>query len=109
MPTANIYFSGQDNVEEFQALVPDLKTYLAQELSCGDISLTSEEVSIRFVTNAGPHMIGDIEMQVSAHAFQERVDKQDQICLSAMKWLQERTGLQNIKVWLQLSELGHSW
>lgn len=109
MPTANIYFSGQDNVEALQALTPDFKTYLAQELSCGDISLTPEEISVRFVTNAGPHIIGNIEIQISAHAFQERIDKQDQICFDIMKWLQKRTGVQNIKVWLQLSELGHSW
>ncbi|GEM_PF-993726 len=109
MPTANIYFSGQDNVEALQALIPDLKTYLAQELSCSDISLTSEEISIRFITNTGPNMIGDVEVQISAHSFPERIQKQDQVCLDVMKWLQDRTEVKNIKVWLQLSKLGHSW
>ena len=109
MPTVNVYFRGQDNADKFQEIVPELKVYLAKELTCGDISLTSEEVSIRFIQNVGPNMIGDVEVQISVHAFKERVDKQDEICLDVMKWLQERSGVQNIKVWLQLSELGHSW
>ncbi len=54
-------------------------------------------------------MIGDVEVQISVHAFPERVAKQDGICLDVMKYLQERTGIENVKVWLQLSELGHSW
>lgn len=109
MPTANIYFAKKGNIEVFQALVPELKAYLAKELTCGDIELSANEISVRFIQDVGLGMIGDIEVQISAHVFSERVGKQDQICLDVMKYLQEKTGLENIKVWLQLSELGHSW
>ncbi len=55
-------------------------------------------------------MIGDIELEISAHAFEERVKKQDEICLEVMNYLKnKKPSLGNVKVWLKLSELGHSW
>jgi len=58
----------------------------------------------------GKGMIENLEVEVTAHAFQERVDKQDQICLSVQKFIQEKEpSLGEIKVWLVLSNLGHSW
>ncbi len=109
MPIANIYFANQDNTKKPQAVIPDLKEYLAEQLTCEGITLSPSEISIRFIENVGPNMIGDVEVQIAVHAFSERIKKQDEICLNIMKFLQEKTSIANIKVWLQLSELGHSW
>ena len=55
-------------------------------------------------------MIGEVEVEITAHAFSERVQKQDEICLEVMKYIQENVpSIGNVKVWLKLSELGHSW
>lgn len=109
MPTANIYFEGTEHADEFRAAASEIRRYLAKELTCEDIQLTSEEISLRFIENAGAEMIGKVEVQISAHSFPERVAKQEEICLNIMNYLQDRIGLKNMKVWLQLSELGHSW
>lgn len=109
MPTVNIYFARRDNVAKLQEIVPELKSYLAEELTCGHITLSPAEISIRFIEDVGLNMIGDVEIQISVHAFPERVQNQDHICLDVMKYIQEKTGIKNVKVWLQLSELGHSW
>lgn len=55
-------------------------------------------------------MIGGVEVDIHAHAFQERIEKQDEICLSVMDYIQKKEpSVGAVKVWLILSELGHSW
>jgi hypothetical protein len=54
-------------------------------------------------------MIGNVEVEVTAHSFKERVEKQDQICLNIVRYLQQKdTSLGEVKAWLVLTELGHS-
>ena len=50
-------------------IVPKMKTYFAEKLSCGAIKLTADEISIRFILAKGKGMIGDIELEITAHAF----------------------------------------
>jgi len=108
MPTVNIYFQNLSDTAPLSGKVLELRTYLAEALSGSDITLSSAEVSIRFIKSHGGEMIAPVELEISAHAFAERVEKQDQICLEVMKWIKEKIGL-DTKVWLRLSELGHSW
>lgn len=108
MPTVNIYFKKQE--KELEKLVPKLKRYIAEQLTCGDIKLSPEEISIRFIKINGGEMIGNIELEITTHAFSERVKKQDKICLNIMKYIEEKApSVGEVKVWLKLCELGHSW
>jgi len=109
MPIINVYLKDDSLGEDFQKIIPDLKKYTAEKLTCDDLALTPSEISVRFLSVVRGEMIGEVELEISAHAFSERVEKQDTICLEIMNYLQKETGFQNIKVWLKLSELGHSW
>jgi hypothetical protein len=110
MPNVNIYHENREQYEKLSSLAAELKVFIAKELTCGDIALTPEEVSIRFIETIGDFMIGGVELDIHAHAFKERVEKQDEICLSIMDYIQKREPrLDIVKVWLILSELGHSW
>jgi len=107
MPTVNIYSKGNNKIQD---ILPDLKKYLAEKLTCGDMKLVPEEVSIRFINIDGGEMIANIEVEINAHAFTERVKNQDKICVDVMNFLKEKVPtLGEVRVWLQLSELGHSW
>lgn len=109
MPTVNFYFQ-EDRTNELERLIPDLKQFLAEKLTCEDIKLTPREISIRLIKISGGQMIGDTEIEISAHSFPERVEKQDEICMEVMNYLKEKAPyLGDTKVWLKLSELGHSW
>lgn len=110
MPTVNIYFLEQTKTEDLQSFIPNLKAYLAEKLTCGDIKLTTDEISIRFVRVSGGEMIADVEIEITAHAFPERVKEQDGICLEVMNYIKENVpSIGGVKVWLILAELGHSW
>lgn len=72
--------------------------------------LTSSEISIRFVFAKGDGMIGDIELEITAHVFPKRVKKQDEICRNVIACIKkEIPSIEDVKVWLKLYELGHSW
>jgi len=110
MPTVNVFYRESSEIEALEKLIPKLKEYLADKLTCGDIKLTPEEISIRLIRINGGEMIGDVELEITAHAFPERVKKQDEICLKVADYLKEKLpSLGGVKVWLKLSELGHSW
>lgn len=109
MPTVNIY-SNRVNKEEIKKLSLDLKPYVANKLTCGDIKLSPEEVSIRVLYVEDGSMIGKVELEIKAHAFKERIEKQDKICNEIRNYIMEKyTTFGDIRVWLVLSELGHSW
>lgn len=110
MPTVNIYYKSESDSQKLQNVVFELKKFLVEKLSCGEIKLTPEEISVRFILVCGGNMIGDIEIEITAHAFGERVKKQDEICREVMAFVQKEVStIGNVKVWLKLCELGHSW
>jgi hypothetical protein len=109
MPLVNIYVKGNDVPDSLKKVVPELKKFLAEKLTCGDISLSPSEVSVRFLNVADGDMIAPIEVEIAAHAFPERVTKQDEFCLEAMDYIKQQAEVEDVKVWLKLSELGHSW
>ena len=110
MPTANIFYTKEEQKKDLGELALKLKPYLAEKLTCGDIKLTEGDISVRLVETKGAGMIGVVEVEITAFAFGERVKKQDQICLDAQKYIKaEYPQLGEVKVWLILTQLGHSW
>ncbi len=110
MPTVNIFYSDKNLSKQLDDLVKPLKECVAQQLTCGDIRLNSNEVSIRFITTSGSGLLAPLEVEITAASFKERVEKQDAICLNIQNFILEKiNSLKDVKVWLILSELGHSW
>lgn len=108
MPTVNIFY--HNNKDQLISLIADLKVFLADTLTCGDIKLSEKEISIRLINIEGDAMIGNIELEIKAHAFKERIQKQDEICRDVRIFIMEKyESLGDVRVWLVLSELGHSW
>ena|SRR3989338_7237153 len=109
MPTVNI-FSKNSLHEDLITLSLELKPLIAEKLTCGDIKLTPEEISIRIIKVENGDMIGEVELEIKAHAFKERIEKQDEICNDVRKYIINKyKSLGDVRVWLVLSELGHSW
>ena len=109
MPAVNAYIRDSKFLTQFDKAAPALKSYIAEQLTCGDRTLQPNEVSIRLLEPSGKDMLADVEMDIFAAAYKERVDKQDEICLNVRKFILDRIfGLDDAQVWLMLSELGHS-
>lgn len=110
MPTANVFYSKKEHLLKLKELAPRLKIYLAEKLTCGDRKLSKDEISVRLVQADGTGMIGAVEVEITAFAYEERVKNQDKICLEVKDFMQkECPELANVNVWLVLAELGHSW
>ena len=106
----NVYHRGKSDFDVQTPLISKLKEYIADRLSCGDKELTSDEISVRFISVDGDAMIGSMELEITAHAFKERVDEQDEICREVREYImKEIPSLGDVRVWLKLCELGHSW
>lgn len=108
MPTVNFYHVKPID-PKLKEITSDIKKFMAEKLTCGDMKLSPKEISIRFIKVDG-EMIGNTEVEITAASFKERVEKQDEVCLQIAKFLEEKAPyLGEVKVWLKLSELGHSW
>jgi hypothetical protein len=93
-----------------QQMLEDLPLFLSQILSGDAIKLNPNEISVRVIPVTVGKMIAPIEIEIIAHAFDDRVEKQDAISSSVRMFLLEKyPACEDIRVWLQLSELGHSW
>lgn len=109
MPTVNFFYQDEEHRQKLDARSSDIKSYIASELTCGDIKLDPSEVSVRLVRSEGQGMIGKLEVEITAHAFGERIDKQDEICLRVRDYLMTQLQNVDVRVWLLLPQLGHSW
>lgn len=108
MPTVNIY-SYSEPSEALKGIIDDLKTLLAKELTSSELPLSPGEISVRCLQVSG-QMIGAVEIEIHAHAFPDRVARQDAICNTVRSFVLERLpNIGDVRVWLILSELGHSW
>jgi hypothetical protein len=55
-------------------------------------------------------MIAPIEIEITAHAYSARSARSDQICLLIMELVKKLVpAASDIRVWLQIVDLGHSW
>jgi len=110
MPAVNLYFNDDKYVAQLEKITPALKQFVADQLTCNDISLGPGEVSVRLLPARGKGMLAKVELDIFAAPYKERIDKQDEICLNVRQFVLDRVeGLEDAKAWLILSELGHSW
>ena len=110
MPTANIYHSKDCPADQITELVPLLRTRLAQQLTSVERKLVPEEISIRVISVDGGSMIAPLEMEIKAQNYSDRQERSDEICLHMREFILEHcSSLSDASVWLQLTELGHSF
>lgn len=110
MPTVNIYYTADKHEAIVLSHIDELKKLIAEQLTGRDIKLGPGEITVRLLRSPAKGMIAEMELEVFAHSFQERVNKQDKICKAIREHLlQHVPELKDVRVWLVLSELGHSW
>ncbi|HVQ44264.1 MAG TPA: hypothetical protein VMT30_04845 [Candidatus Saccharimonadia bacterium] len=110
MPILNAYYTSPEQLRIMEEMTPAIKQFVAAQLTCGELSLSPGEVTVRLMQVEGSGMIGDVEIDMVAHEFQERVEDQDGICQRVKAYLEQASpGLGEVRVWLNLGQLGHSW
>ena len=111
MPTVAIYYRNNTDESAIKDLIASIKSFIAERISCSDILVTPDAVSVRMVyVEHGDGMLADIELDITAANFPERIKKQDQICLDVQAYVKQRVaGTTSVNVWLKLHELGHSF
>ncbi len=109
VPTINIFYADIKLKEQLNEICDELKVFVAKKLSGSDIILNTNEVSVRLIGVSGSGMLADVELEITAHAFEERIKRQDEICLETRKFLKDRLDVEEVRVWLLLPQLGHSW
>ena len=110
MPTTNIYYNDKENETLLVNFAPLLRPFLARALSCGERTLEPEEISVRLLFSPAPTMIAPIELEITAHAYKERSQNADQICLLIQSFVNDNLpSVADVQVWLKLVDLGHSW
>lgn len=108
MPSINIY-TDNERVTAIKTILSELRVFVANELSCNELKLKPDEISIRIIIPKASLQIANTELEIKAHGFKERILKQDSICLNIKKFLENNCPkADTVYVWLQLSELGHS-
>lgn len=109
MPIVNTYFSSDKQKDMVLGHIQDLKELIAKQLTRNDIQLKIKEITVRLLWAPSEGMIADIELEIFAHAFDEREEKQDDICIFIRNHIMKNVPeLNDVRVWLILSELGHS-
>jgi hypothetical protein len=109
MPTVNTYFEDEKLVPKLDVITPELKEVVAKQLTCGDRALQPDEVTVRKILSLGRGLMADVELDIVAAPYKERVDRQDEICRFVRRFmLANLEGVEDVQVWLPLSELGHS-
>lgn len=108
MPTVNVFLTSREHQQLLATHCDGLKKLLAQELPCDERELQPNEVSVRVIRTASREgMLADVELDINAAAYPERVARQDNICSLVSVWFRNIAGIE-VKTWLALSELGHS-
>ena len=109
MPTVNFFSTSSAQKELILKQLSQFKVNLVASLSCSDIKLDEKEISIRIIQSDKSGMIANLEVEITAHAFEERIQKQDEICLEFRECVMELIPGVDVRVWLLLPQLGHSW
>ena len=109
MPLVSIYVSSEKKVNALKGILPELREFIANELTCKERTIQPEEISIQILVPSAHLSIADIEIKIIAYSYPERIKNQDKICLAIKNFmLSKKSFFDSVFVWLQLSELGHS-
>ncbi len=109
MPTINIFYHHNNDHTHLTKLVGGLKATAAKQLSYADINLAPDEISVRIIKVDAVGMLADVELEMTAHAYDVRVARQDEICLMIREYIGAHLEAKEVRVWLLLTQLGHSW
>lgn len=110
MPVVNIYYREPRFFPALDKVSEALQAFVANQLTCSDRTLQPNEVSVRLLEAHGRNMLAEVELDIVAAPYRERVEKQDEICRNIREFVLEHIeGLDHTEVWLHLHELGHSW
>jgi hypothetical protein len=109
MPTVNAYFHDDINGQRLGTFIPQLREAVAQKLSGSDRTHTSQDVSVRMIKVFGDGVIAPLELEILAQRYEERTTKADAICRELRHFLLDHLPIGDARVWLTLTELGHSW
>lgn len=109
MPLVTIYISKEEHKEFLSKILDEFNEFTAKALSCQNRELNLNEMSIRVCKSEICKPISNIEVVVMVYSYQERIDRQDEICRELKEFLLEKCNNKfSVSVWLQLSELGYS-
>ena len=109
MPLVIVYTSSKEKTNAIKEILPQLRNFIAKELTCEERIIQPEEVSLQVLVSSTQLSIASIEVTIIAHSYPERIKKQDEICLAVKNFiLSKNSSLGPVFVWIQLSELGHS-
>jgi hypothetical protein len=114
MPKVNIILDrseimSQNLVVKINKNMKKIKMYMAEKLSCTDMNLSDENISIRIIDAInGSGMIAPVEIDINAYNFSERAKNKDVISADLAKYFQDEIFQSEEKpsVLLILSELG---
>ena len=105
MPMVQVIYSPlfDEMVSGDSAFVRELT---GSQLSVVEWPTDETHISLILLQTASSHQIGDVELMIFAHAFDERVARKDHICGSIRETLEARWQLQ-VRVWLHLGAVGY--
>lgn len=91
MPIVNTYFSSDKQKDMVLGHIQDLKELIAKQLTRNDIQLKIKEITVRLLWAPSEGIKADIELEIFAHAFDEREEKQDNIYIYTKSYYEECT------------------
>lgn len=106
MPIANVYAT-RDLLPRLSENLTALADKIADELTTQELLLDRDHISIRLIELVG-RPIGDVEIELIAHCFPSRVQRQDAICTEIRLFLESQLSRQ-VRVWLVLAETGYGY
>ena len=86
MPSVNIY-TNEKNVDKLEKSIIYIKEFIAKKLSCDNRKVEANEISIRIIVPSVSSTISETEIVMIAHSYPERIQKQDEICLSIKNFI----------------------
>jgi len=107
VPIINVVVATEEQRAHLLTHCTELKHFLARELSCDKIELASADFTLWIFVMPREGRLADVELLITAHAFPERVERQDSACFNIEGFMKANLGL-DAKAWLALCELGHN-
>ena len=109
MPVVNVNYQRTEDLLQLDAKTRTLTQYFSEALSCTERKLKPNEISLRYHKVEGNGMLRNVEFDIMAFAYPERVKRQDEICRDARVFIEKEVpSVAPVYVFLQLSEFGMS-